>query len=51
MIDTFKHSFFPWNKVHPDIRNASIAVFKKHFLKEIYNSLQCLQTCWPKTTS
>ena len=51
MIDTFKHSFIPWNKVHPDIRNASIAVFKKHLLKEIYNSLQCLQTCWPKTTS
>ena len=24
-----------WNKVHPDIRNASIKVFKKHLLKEI----------------
>ena len=39
-IDTFKHSFFPdtvveWNKIHPDIRNASITVFKKHSLKEI----------------
>ena len=38
--DTFKHSFFPWtvvewNKIHPDIRNASITVFKKHLLKEI----------------
>ena len=31
--DTFKHSFFPWtvvewNKIHPDIRNVSITVFK-----------------------
>ena len=39
-IDTFKYSFFPstvveWNKIHPDIRNASITVFKKHLLKEI----------------
>ena len=39
--DTFtKHSFFPWtvvkwNKVRPDVRNASITVFKKHLLKEI----------------
>ena len=38
--DTFKHSFFPWtvvewNKIHPDIRNASITIFKKHLLKEI----------------
>ena len=36
-IDTFKHSVFPWivaewNKIHPDIRNASIG---KHLLKEI----------------
>ena len=39
-IDIFKHSFFlwtvvEWNKLHPDIRNASITVFKKHLLKEI----------------
>ena len=38
--DTFKHSFFPWtivawNKVHPEIRNASLTVFKKHLWKEI----------------
>ena len=38
--DTFKHSFFSltfaeWNKIHPDIRNASITVFKKHLLKKI----------------
>ena len=37
--DTFKHSFFPWtivtwNKIHPETRNASLTVFKKH-LKEI----------------
>ena len=34
--DTFKHSFFPWtvvqwNKIHPDIRNASIAVLKSTY--------------------
>ena len=33
--DTFKHSFFPWtivtwNKIHPETRNASLTVFKKH---------------------
>ena len=38
--DTFKHSVFPWtvvewNKIHPDIRNGSITVFKKQLLKEI----------------
>ena len=38
--DTFKHSFFPWtivtwNKIHPETRNASLTVFKKHILKEI----------------
>ena len=38
--DTFKHSFFPWTvvewkKMHPEFRNASITVFKKHLLKEI----------------
>ena len=38
--DTFKYSVFPWtvvewNKIHPDIKNASIAVFKKQLLKEI----------------
>ena len=37
--DTFKYSFFAWtvagwNKIHPDIRNASITVVKKHLLKE-----------------
>ena len=38
--DTFKYSVFPWtvvewNKIHPDIKNASITVFKKQLLKEI----------------
>ena len=32
--------FFPWtivkwSKIHPNIENASITVFKKHLLKEI----------------
>ena len=38
--DTFKHSFFPstiiiWKKMHPETRNASPTVFKKHLLKKI----------------
>ena len=37
--DTLKHSFFPWtivtwNKIHPETGNPSLAVFKKHLLKE-----------------
>ena len=37
--DTLKYSFFPWtivtwNKIHPETGNASLAVFKKHLLKE-----------------
>ena len=38
--DTFKHSFFhwtviTWSKIHPEIQNASLTVFKKHLLKQI----------------
>ena len=44
--DTFKHLFFPWtvvqwNKIHPDIRNASITVSKNYLLKEIRHHPVC----------
>ena len=50
--DTFKHSFFPWavvewNKIHSDIGNASIAIFKKRLLKEI----RLDPHPWSKTTN